>query len=59
MSLTTFMSTMHLLIEIMLILKAIKSYLEGHMINRILHLWSIKTKFMKLADGLFHKFHLK
>ena len=29
------------------------------MINRILHSWSFHTKFMKLAKGLFHKFHMK
>ena len=28
------------------------------MINRILHLWSIHMKFMKLATGSFHKFHM-
>ena len=27
------------------------------MINRILHSWSFHVKFMKLAEGSFHKFH--
>ena len=47
------------LIEIVIILKAIKSILWGHMINRILHSWSFNMKFMKLAEGSFHKFHMK
>ena len=34
-SLTTYMSAMRFLAEIMLILWAIKSHLKGHMINRI------------------------
>ena len=59
MSLTTSVSTMHFLIEIKLILKAIKSSLKGHMINKILHSWSFYMKFMKLAKGSFHKFHVK
>ena len=29
------------------------------MINRILHSWSFHMKFMKLAKGSFHKFHIK
>ena len=57
-SLTSFVSTMHFLIEIMLLLKAIKSFLKGHMINRILHEWSFHMKFMKLAEGSFNKFHM-
>ena len=36
-SLTTSVSTMHFLSEIMFILKAINSQLKGHMIDRILH----------------------
>ena len=28
------------------------------MINRILHSWSFHMKFMKLAEGSFHKFHI-
>ena len=43
-SLTTFIST----IEIVFILKAMKSHFEGHMINRILHSWSFHMNFMKL-----------
>ena len=39
------------LIEIMFILKTIKSHFEIHMINRILHSWSFHMKFMKLAKG--------
>ena len=58
-SLTMSMSAMHFLIEIMFILKAIKSHLKGHMINRILHSGSFHLKFMKLAEGAFHKFHMK
>ena len=48
-----------LFIEILFILKAIKSHFKGHMINRILHSWSFHMKFMKLTDGSFHKFHMK
>ena len=33
--------------------------LKGHMIKRTLHSWSFHTKFMKLAEGSFHKFHMK
>ena len=58
-SLTTSVSAMPFLAEIMLILWAIKSHLKGHMINRILHSWSFHMKFMKLAEDLFHKFHMK
>ena len=58
-SLTMFVSTMRFLIEIMFILKAIKSVLKGQMINRILHSWSFLMKFMKRAFGVFHKFHMK
>ena len=32
---------------------------KGRMINRILHSWSFHMKFMKLAEGSFHKFHMK
>ena len=35
------------LIEIVYILKAIKSHLKGRMINRILHLLSFHTEFIK------------
>ena len=54
-SLTTSMygkESVFYLFEIMFILK-------DHMINRILHEWSCHIKFMKLARGLFHKFHMK
>ena len=47
------------LLEIMVILKAIKSLLKGHMIKRILHLWSFLMKFMKLAEDSFHTFNMK
>ena len=33
--------------------------LKDRMINGILHLWSFLSKFMKLAKGLFPKFHMK
>ena len=47
------------LVEIMFIFKAIKSHFKGHVINRILHSWSFHMKFMKLAEGSFHKFLIK
>ena len=59
MSLTTSVSTMRFLLEILSILKAINPILKGHMINRILHSWSFHMKFIKLAEGSFHKFHMK
>ena len=46
------------LIEIIIILKAIKSILWSYIINRILHSWSFHMKFMKLAEGSFHKFDI-
>ena len=49
----------HQHIELMFILKAIKSRFKGHMIKRILHLWSFHMKFMKLIEGSFHTFHMK
>ena len=52
-------STMRLPSEMVFIWKAIKSYKKGHMINRIVHSWSFHMKFMKLAEGSFHKFHIK
>ena len=58
-SLTTSVSTMCFLIEKEISLMVIKAYLKGHMINRILHSWSFYMKFMKLAKGSFHKFHMK
>ena len=39
-SLTTSVSAMDFLAEIILILSAIKLHVKGHMINRILHSWS-------------------
>ena len=58
-SLTASMSTMRFLIEILSISKAVNPILKRHMINRILHSWSFHMKFMTLAEGLFHKFHMK
>ena len=58
-SLTTSMSTTCFLIKVMFILKAIKPILAGHMINRNLQSWSFHMKLMKLAEGSFHKFHVK
>ena len=58
-SMTTFVSTMRFLLEKWYILKAIKSILKGHMINRILRSWSFHMKIMKLVEGSFHKFHIK
>ena len=46
-------------IEIMIILKAIKSHIESHMISRNLYSWSFYMKFMKLAEGSFHEIHMK
>ena len=59
MSLTTSVSAVHFLAEMKFILMVIKFHLKVHMINRILHSWSFRMKFMKLAEGLFHKFHMK
>ena len=58
-SLTTSVSTMVFLLEMLSSLKAIKSIFKSHMINRILHSWSFHMKFMKFAEGSFHKFHMK
>ena len=44
-------------VELLSTLKAIKTLLKGHMINRILHSWSFHVKFNKLAEGSFDKFH--
>ena len=41
------------------ILKATKSILKRHMINRILHSWSFHMKFVTPAEGFFHKFYIK
>ena len=56
------MSAMRFLIEIMVILNAIKfqnPILKRHMIDRILRSWSFHIEFMKLADVSFDKFHMK
>ena len=39
--------------------KAIQPHLKGHMINKILHLWSFHIKFIKLAKGPLNRFHMK
>ena len=58
--LTTSMSTMHFLIEIKLILKTIESSLKGSYGKQtVLHSSSFHIKYMKLAKGSFHKFHMK
>ena len=36
----------------------IPAILKGHMINRVLHMWSIYMKFIKLVKDLLHKFHI-
>ena len=46
MSLTTSVSTMRSLIEIMFILKGLNPNLAGRMINRILHSWSFHMEFI-------------
>ena len=50
-------------IEIRFYLKEIQSHfrqiLVHHIINRIFHSWSFHMKFMKLAEGSLHKFHVK
>ena len=57
---TPTVSTMRFLIEIMFIMKAIKSHFKGAcIINRILHPLSFHTEFTKLARGSFHKLHMK
>ena len=57
MSLTTSVTTMFIFNGNMSILKEIKSYLRSQMI--ILQSWSFHMKFIKLADGSLHKFHMK
>ena len=47
------------LIEIMIILKAIKSRFKESYDKQNLTLVVIYMKFMKLAGGSFHKFHMK
>ena len=58
-SVTTSVSTMRFLAEIMLILQEIRFHLKGHMINRILNSLSFQMKFTKPAEGSFKKFHMK
>ena len=58
-SLTTFMSTMRFLNEIMFNLKTLKYHLEKSYNNGILHSWSFHMKLMKLPEGSFHEFHIK
>ena len=55
-SLTTSVSTVRFRIEILSILKAIRSNFKGSY-NK--HYWSFYMKFIKLAEGSFHKFHMK
>ena len=54
---TTYLSTLRFLIEIMFILKTVKTHFKGYMISS----WSfhIKFFFLKLAECSFHKFHMK
>ena len=58
-SLTTSVSTMRFHIEFMLIFKAMKSYFKGSYDKQNLTLVVIFMKSMKLAEGSFHKFHIK
>ena len=59
-SLTTSVSTMRFLLEILPILTAMKSNYKGPYDKRILHSWSFHMKFLKLAEaGLFQIFHMK
>ena len=58
-SLTTSVSTMRFLIEMKLILKAIKFNFKGSYDKQNLTLVGISYEFMKLAEGSFHKFHMK
>ena len=60
-SLTTSVSPMRFLFEIhvLSILKAIKSNFKGSYDKQNLTLVVIHMKFMKLAEGSIHKFHVK
>ena len=59
-SLTTFVSTIRFLIEIMFILKAIKSHFKGSYDKQNITLvFFFYMKFTKLAKGSFYKFHMK
>ena len=59
MSLTMSVSTLRFLIEVMIILKAIKSVLEGHMIKKNLTLVFISYEIYETAKGSFNKVHMK
>ena len=50
---------MRFLFETISILNAIKFHFKVSYDSKILNLWSFHMKFMKLADGLFHKFYIK
>ena len=60
-SLTASVSVMRFLLEILPILKAIKSHFKGSYDRQNLTLVVIlyETSSMKLAKGSFHKFHIK
>ena len=60
-SLTTYVSTMRFVTELMFILKAMKSRLKGpyDKKNLTLVVISFHMEFMKLAEVSFHKFHMK
>ena len=58
-SLTTSVSTMHFLIEILLILNAIKSHFKSSYDKQNLTLVVITYEIMKLAECLFHKHYMK
>ena len=57
--LTTSVSTMRFLIEIMFVLNVIKSHFKGSYDKQNLTLVVILYEIMKLAKGSFHKFHMK
>ena len=56
---TTSVTTMYFSLNIVNFKCDKKAPLKGHMINRILHSWSFRMKFIKLAEGSFDKFHMK
>ena len=58
-SLTTSVSTIRFLIEIMVILNAIKLHFKGSFDQPTLTLVVISMKFMTFADGSFLKFYMK
>ena len=59
MSFTTSVSAVCFLLEILSILKAIKSNFNGSYDKQNLHWWSFHIKFTKLDKASFHKFHIK